>query len=146
MNKYLINSRIKIPNWIMDIKYNSKIFPNWKKHDFIKNWANCQVYAYELLRFNWKIVPDLRSSELWKDTEYSVEVIDYKPLDLLFFNNTNKSWWAHVGLYIWNNKVLHNTNKIWKPVIWGLDFFGKYDEYRILLWGKRFINTQRELN
>ena len=139
MNKSLINSKIKIPNWIMDIKYNSKVFPNWEKHDYILNWANCQVYAYEILRYNWKHVPDLRSSEMWEDINYSKKVNKYTPLDLLFFNKNAESWWAHVWLYIWNNKVIHNTNKTWWVEIWDLELFKEYDEYKVLLWWKRFI-------
>lgn len=46
----MINFDIKIPKWIMNIKYNSKIIPNWEKHDIIKFWSNCQVFAYEILR------------------------------------------------------------------------------------------------
>ena len=129
---------INFPEWAMDICYNAKIFPNGEKHDFIQKWANCQVYAYELLRFNWKKIPDLRSSEMWEDVDFSSKVFEYEPWDLLFFNNTDTAWWAHVGVHIWNNKVLHNSLKIWKPVIWDIDYFKKYDEYTILLWWKRF--------
>lgn len=142
MNKqFHLNTSINIPHWCFDITYNPKVFPNWEKHDLVKNWANCQVYAYELLRFNGKIVPDLRSSELWEDTEYSKIVSDYDPLDILFFNNTDTSWWAHLWVYIWNNKVLHNSKKIWKPEMWDLDDFKKNEEYKVLLWWKRFIKN-----
>lgn len=138
MNKYLKKSWIKILDWIMDIKYNPKIFPNWEVHDYIKNGANCQVYAYEILRLNWKNVPDLRSSEMWEDNKFSEKVKSVKILDLLFFNKNNEAWWSHVWLYIWNNKVIHNTNKTGWVEIWDLEEFKKYEDYKILLWWKRF--------
>lgn len=130
---------LKIPDWFMEIKYNPKIFPNWKIHDYKKDGANCQVFAYEILRLNWKNIPDLRSSEMWEDAYFSKEVDSYIPWDLLFFSSNNQSWWAHVWLYIWNNKVIHNTNKTWWVEIWDLEDFKQYEEYKNLLWWKRFI-------
>lgn len=130
---------IKLPDWFMDIIYNPKIFPNWELHDCKKNGANCQVYAYEILRLNWKNVPDLRSSEMWVDNKFSFEVHNYEELDLIFFNNSSESYWAHVWLYIWDNKVLHNTNKTGWVEIWNLEQFKNYEDYQFILWWKRFI-------
>jgi hypothetical protein len=139
MNKDLKKSWIKIPKWILEIIYNPKIFPNWEVHDYVKDGANCQVFAYEILKFNWKKVPDLRSSEMWADNKISFEVHDFEKLDLIFFNNSTESYWAHVWLYIWNNKVIHNTNKTWWVEIWDLEEFRKYEDYQFILWWKRFF-------
>lgn len=75
---------------------------------------------------------------MWEDKEFSREVKELEVLDLLFFNNINKPWGAHVWLYIWNNMVIHNTNKTGKVEIWDLDNFNNYEEYKVLLWAKRF--------
>jgi hypothetical protein len=123
----------------MDIKYNSKIIPDWKKHDIQLSWANCQVYAYEILRYNGLLVPDLRSSELWTCPNCSrIISCDYELLDILFFNETNDSWGAHLGVYIWDNKILHNSKDIGNPEIIDIWDFTKIKKYSCLLWGKRF--------
>ena len=62
---------IKFPERYMDIVYNPSIVPDKKEKNIINTGANCQVYAYELLRFNNKNIPDYRSRELWEDTIYS---------------------------------------------------------------------------
>lgn len=129
-----------IPRWLVNIKYNARIIPNGKKHDIEKTGANCQVFAYYLLRHHCLNVPDFRSSELWEDTQYSTEVSgDYQPLDLLFFHKENKSYGAHIAVYIGNNKVLHLSKKEGFPVVWDMDSFKEYPEYQFLLGGKRFL-------
>ena len=67
---------MNIPEWLMKINYNGKIIPNGKEYDLMKTGANCQVFAYYILRLNNRIVPDFRSSELWADVEYSELVKD----------------------------------------------------------------------
>ena len=132
------NNGIVFPYWYMDIPYNSKVIPNWMIHDIQLSWANCQVYAYEILRYNTIFVPDFRSRELWDDSEYSrVIPSEFEPLDILFFNKTNDPWGAHLGVYIWNNKVLHNSKDIWFPTIFDIEDFKKIHSYSCFLWGKR---------
>jgi lipoprotein Spr len=123
----------------MDIRYNSSIIPDWNKKDIIHTGANCQVYAYEILRFNNKNIPDYRSSELWEDTLYSSIVSsEYHPWDILFFNKNNDPYGAHLGIYLWDNKILHNSKDIWKPAISELNDFKKIEKYKCLIWAKRF--------
>lgn len=140
-NNFLENDFIIIPNYFMNIFYNSKIIPNWTKYDIIKTWANCQVFSYELLRFNNKKIPDLRSSELWEDNIYSKVIFDdFKPLDILFFNSKTEYYWAHIWVYIWDNKVLHISKDIWYPVIWKIKDFENVEKYKFFLWAKRFFD------
>ena len=137
------NKNIKLPPWYMDIKYNPKIIPYWICHDIQLSWANCQVYAYEILRFNDLFVPDLRSSELWSDSKDSTTISDnYELLDILFSNENNDSWGAHLGLYIWENKVLHNSKDIWWPAIFDIWDFTKINKYSCFLWGKRLKQSK----
>lgn len=46
--------------------------------------ANCQLFAYEFLRYHGLEIPDFRSSELWGDQEYTCITVTLKPLDLIF--------------------------------------------------------------
>lgn len=69
--------------------------------------ANCQVFAYELLRVNGLNVPNDRSSELWADQNYSKEVTEFQPLDIMMYNNKPESYGAHVGVYVGDGMVLH---------------------------------------
>ncbi len=131
---------INIPSWLMDISYNGRIFPNGTTHDMTKMGANCQVFAYYLLRSHGLIVPDYRSSELWADTEFSALISEnYQPLDILFFHKTSNSYGAHVAVYIGNNQAIHLSKQEGKPVIWDIDTFFQYPKYEFLLGGKRFF-------
>ncbi|MGK0387930.1 MAG: lipoprotein Spr [Maribacter sp.] len=124
----------------MDIKYNPRIIPNGEEHDIINNGANCQVYAYNLLRHNNLFVPDLRSSELWTDTEYSTLITgNYQALDILFFHKKNDAYGAHLAIFLGDNKAIHNAKKIGLPIIWDIDTFFQYPVYQFLLGGKRFF-------
>jgi len=130
---------IKFPERYMDIVYNPSIVPDKKEKNIINTGANCQVYAYELLRYNNKNIPDYRSKELWEDTIYSNIVSwEYELLDVLFFNKENNPYGAHLGVYIWDNKVLHNSKDIWKPAIFELDDFLRKEKYQFCIWAKRF--------
>src|SRR5258707_14616877 len=50
--------------------------------------ANCQAFAYALLRHFGRDVSDFRSSDLWEDTRETERVAELAPLDLLLFNRT----------------------------------------------------------
>lgn len=134
------NQQIEIPEWMMQVKYNGRIIPNGTAHDIAKTGANCQVFAFHLLRHYDRFVPGLRSSELWEDTSFSKKIIEnYEPLDLLFFHKKNEAYGAHIAIYIGNNQAIHNTKKIGLPIIWDIDAFSKHPEYTFLLGAKRFF-------
>ena len=135
------DSSILVPEWIMGILYNGKVIPNGEEHKMKVHGANCQVYAYQFLRYNGYFVPDYRSKELWEDEKYSHTVESFQPLDILFFNKTDETWWAHVWIYIWDNKIIHNSFDIGKPAIWNFDEFEKNDKYKVFIGAKRFCKT-----
>jgi murein DD-endopeptidase / murein LD-carboxypeptidase len=120
-----------------DSKYDASKYPGSGKCDGLKNGSNCQYFAYELLRHFGYTVPDLRSSDLWEDTEYSEIVNEFEPLDILFFNTDSKSYGAHVGLYIGAGKVIHLSKEVGYPTIWSLEEFQSRDHYSCLIGGKR---------
>lgn len=133
------NENIAFPQELMAVKYNGKIIPNGKTHDMLKTGANCQVFAYHILRLNGFKVPDYRSSELWSDTEFSTVIQDnFQPLDILFFNKTENAYGAHIAVYLGNNQAIHLAKSIGKPVIWTIEEFLKLEKYQVLIGGKRF--------
>ena len=133
-------TKIEIPDWLMQINYNGKIIPNDTSHNIAKTGANCQVFAYHLLRSHQFIVPEYRSSELWADTEFS-EVIteNFQPLDILFFHKKEESYGAHIAIYLGNDKAIHLSKKVGKPVVWDMKTFFEYPRYQFLLGAKRFF-------
>lgn len=56
--------------------------------------ANCQLFAYEFLRGHGFVIPALRSSDLWKDTEHTFAVAFPEPFDLA--NNARR-----VPVFLW---------------------------------------------
>ena len=123
----------------MDIQYNGKIIPNGKEHDLLVSGANCQVFAYQLLRDHGKYVPELRSSELWADQDYSEVVTgNYQALDIAFFNKTSEAWGAHVGVFMNDREILHLAKKEGNPVVWTIQQFLMSPLYRVMLGAKRF--------
>lgn len=133
---------IVIPPSSFHIKYNYDVNPENPETDLFKTGSNCQIFAYELLRLNGKRVPNLWSDQMWNDTEYSTTVFDgkYQPLDLLFFNMTDKPHSAHVGVYIGENQVIYNSKQVGHVSIWTLDDFAGTDRYKVILGGKRIKN------
>lgn len=143
-------TNILIPSTLMTLSYNGKIFPkeepllenNYTLEVLRQTGANCQIFAYLLLRHYDFIVPNYRSSELWADTEFSKEIQEnYEPLDILFFNKTSESYGAHLAVYIGNNKAIHLSKTNNMPVIWDIETFFEDARYTVLLGGKRFSNS-----
>lgn len=135
----MYNQQIKFPEWTMKIKYNYDIIPQSYSQNIIKLGANCQTFACEFLKFNNLYVPLLRSSELWKDTKYSMNVIEYRPLDVLFLNSKPEAYGAHIVVYLGENKVIHNSKKVGGVSICTIDSLLNEESYKYIIGGKRFI-------
>lgn len=128
-----------LPARFFNAKYDGTKYPGSGNCNGIENGANCQYFAYELLKHFGYIVPDLRSSDLWADNIHTKEVHSFEPLDLLFFNENADSYGAHVGVYLGGGKVVHLSKEIGHPVIWDLSEFEKRPRYSNLLGGKRVV-------
>lgn len=59
--------------------------------------ANCQVFAYEVLRHFGLAAPAVRSDQPWAGTQTTVRVPTARSLGLLLFNATGDAYGAHVG-------------------------------------------------
>ncbi len=134
--------QISIPIRFFDSTYDSSRYPGSSKCDGIENGANCQYFAYELLRYYGYIVPNLRSSDLWEDDTYTERVDSFEPLDILFFNKDPESYGAHVGIYIGANKVIHLSKEVGYPTVWDMKEFKLREQYSCLLGGKRFKESK----
>ncbi|WP_322619947.1 hydrolase [Streptomyces acidicola] len=99
--------------------------------------ANCQLFAYEVLRLYGIDVPAWRSSELWDDTGRTVRVSEAEPLDLALFNATENAWGAHVGVVVGERRVLHLSAEVGHPAVWSMADFAARDRYRNLIGFKR---------
>ena len=73
---------IEVPDFLKGVRYHAMNHPGAPVED-LSGGANCHVFAYRLLQHHGLQPPWLRSRELWEDTEHTVEVTDFEPLDLL---------------------------------------------------------------
>lgn len=100
--------------------------------------ANCQHFAYELLRHFGRTVEDLRSSELW-DSAGSLRVeAPFEPLDLLLFNPTSDAYGAHIAVFTGDGEAIHLSKRVGKPAVWRIEQFLELPEYCVLIGGKRY--------
>lgn len=99
--------------------------------------ANCQLFAYEVLRLFGFDPPDLRSSELWADTEFTEQVAEPRPYDLVLFNATRNPWGAHVGVCADDEQILHLCAEIGHPAVWTWQDFRTRPRYQTLIGAKR---------
>ena len=128
----------EIPAHFWAIHYDFAGFP---APDLSKG-ANCQAFAYALLRHFGRTISDLRSSDLWEDTRETVRVAGaLEPLDLLLFGPTTDAYGAHIGVYLGEGRVIHLAKRVGKPVIWPIEHFARESGYEIFIGAKRVISA-----
>src|SRR5687767_7490333 len=98
-------SAVDIPDSFWSVRYNGACYPGAASG--LAQGANCQLFAYELLRHHGLLLPAFRSSDLWADTEFTEAVSVPEPLDLLLFNKAAEAWGAHVAVYLGDGKAIH---------------------------------------
>ncbi|WP_218575018.1 hypothetical protein [Reyranella sp. CPCC 100927] len=108
----------------------------------IEAGANCQNFAYELLRHFGRYVPHLRSSDLWDDTAHTIAADAYEPLDLLLFNRTRSAWGAHVAVYVGDDQAIHLSRRVGLAAVWSLAKFAAQAEYQIIIGAKRPVSIE----
>jgi hypothetical protein len=95
-------------------------------------FAKCQ-----LLRYFGKRIPDFRSSDLWEDVDFTLEVSSFERLDLLLYNSTPRSWGAHVAVFLGEHRIIHLSRELVRPVIWTHEQFLGTSKYRYFIGAKR---------
>lgn len=129
-----------IPARFWQATYDQAHDPNSPVLNPMAQGANCQNFAYELLRHVGRHVPYLRSSNLWEDTEHTTIAAEPRALDLLLFNRSTNSWGAHVALHVGDDQAIHLSKKIGEPVVWPLARFREQAEYAVFIGAKRVKN------
>lgn len=112
----------------------------------LEGGANCQQYAYELLRHYGLEPPTVRSSELFADEASSRHVTEPGPLDLLLFNRTDDPYGAHVAVYLGQGRAVHLSLEVGRPVVWPLEEFFRHERYRTLVGIKRITRRSCPLD
>jgi len=130
-------SNLSVPIHFFDAYYDGLKYPGSSKCKGIKNGANCQYFAYELLRYFGLTIPDFRSSNLWEDNISTRKVKALQPLDLVLFNKTKNAYSAHVGVYLGNDKIIHLSKEVGYPTVWDFRDFKKRENYKIFIGAKR---------
>lgn len=135
----LSRSPIDIPECFRDVRYNLDHFPGAPGVQGVTGGANCQQYAYSILRHYGFAVPDFRSSDLWEDTVHTRISGDMQPFDLVLVHSEPNAWGAHVGLCVGGGLVLHLSRKIDAPAIETLEEMQARHEYRHLIGFKTVL-------
>jgi hypothetical protein len=131
---------IDLPDAYWDVRYVGARYPGAPvvlRNPDLTEGANCQLFAFEVLRHFGLAPPELRSSELWLDTAATQRVTVPKPLDLVLLNATRDPWGAHIGLWAGDDQVLHLCAEVGRPALWNLAMFAARPSYRTLVGFKR---------
>jgi murein DD-endopeptidase / murein LD-carboxypeptidase len=126
---------LNTPPHFRHVRYNAACYPGVAQG--LGAGANCQHFAYELLRHFGLTVPHFRSSELWEDTNHTKKVIALEPLDLLLWNKTQEARGAHVGVYLGDDQIIHLSKAIGTASIWTLKEFQQHEQYTYFIGAKR---------
>ncbi|MFJ5708731.1 hydrolase [Streptomyces sp. NPDC093105] len=132
----------RLPAGFWTVRYDGSRFPGAAvaaARPGLAAGANCQLFAYEVLRHFGLTPPELRSSELWEDAESTVRVPAARPLDLLLYNATDDAYGAHVGVDAGDGGILHLCAEVGRPVVWRPEDFAARERYRVLLGVKRVL-------
>ena len=127
----------RLPACAWEVPYVGARVPGPPGEDGIKDGANCQRYAYWLLRLFGHNMPPLRSSQLWEDEQATVRVATYEPLDLLLFSADGRAYGAHVGVYLGGGRVLHLCREVGRPAVWTLADFAARPRSAVIVGAKR---------
>jgi hypothetical protein len=133
---------IELPDSFWEVRYVGARYPGSPAvlaRPGLADGANCQLFAYEVLRHFGYDPPDLRSSELWDDTAATQEVAVPRPLDLVLVNSSKDAWGAHVGVWADDGRVLHLCAETGRPALWSLEMFAARPSYRELVGYKRVV-------
>jgi len=136
---------IELPDSFWEVRYVGARYPGSPAvlaNPGLADGANCQLFAFEVLRHFGYDPPDLRSSELWDDTESTQRVVVPRPLDLVLVNSSKDAWGAHIGLWAGDDSVLHLCAEAGRPALWSLAMFTARPSYRELVGYKR-VTTRR---
>lgn len=103
--------------------------------------SNCQRFAYGVLSLFDLNCPPLRSSNLWKENDVTSFVSEPEPLDIVFFNGSDESYGAHIGIHMAPGEVLHLSKEIGIPTVWTYEEFAIRPRYSTIIGLKRVLRN-----
>lgn len=131
-----------IPDRLWRVPYNAQRYPGAPGTTGLDGGANCQLFAYELLRVFGLVLPPFRSSDLWEDTNHTIVVgAPFEPLDLLLFNRTSEAYGAHVAVGLGGDQAIHLSRRMGRPVVWPIGRFHVESDYAVLIGAKRPVRN-----
>ncbi|MEU3708857.1 hypothetical protein [Streptomyces catenulae] len=146
-----------LPAALRDIAYSAARHPGARSPDGpssdgsgapdLSAGANCQLYAYAVLRHHGLTAPPLRSAELWADTAATRRVTVARPLDLVLFDGgpvagRPEGYGAHVGVHLGPDRVLHLCKEVGRPAVWRYAEFAARARYARTLGIKRVVRDR----
>ena len=126
-----------LPAWMWEVPFVPDRYPGAVPRAGLRAGGNCQLFAYEVLACFGFSVPDLRSAELWRDTEHTAVVLTPRPLDLALFHDRQQAYGAHVGVVVSGTEVLHLCPEEGRPAVWTWEQFAATPRYAHLVGIKR---------
>lgn len=132
-----------IPSSYWGIPYSGKHHPGGGSSTNVFEGANCQSFAYAVLRLFGRRIPDFRFSDLWLDRGSTIVADEPRVLDLALFGGGENAWGAHVGVYLGDGRVLHLCKEEGFPALWTLGEFRSRPRYRPLVGFKRCVTGFR---
>ncbi|MGO6853877.1 hypothetical protein ACCS68_26180 [Rhizobium beringeri] len=135
----LSRSPVEIPPQFWGVRYKGEHFPGARDVRGVEGGANCQQYAYSMLKHFGFQLPDFRSSDLWDDTVDTAVSQEMKLFDLVLLNGEPRSFGAHVGLSLGQRLVLHLSKRIGFPAIETLEQMQDRHEHRFLIGFKAVL-------
>jgi hypothetical protein len=128
---------LSLPSSFLDVPYDAARYPGAPGVRGLAGGANCQQFAYELLRHFGRSISGFRSRELWLDEAETERVDALEPLDLLLFNDTDDPFGAHVAVYLGDGMAAHLSKQVGRAAVWALEDFACCPDYRVLIGVKR---------
>nr|WP_246102556.1 cell wall hydrolase [Streptomyces piniterrae] len=136
-----------LPEALRNVPYSGARYPGAETPDCahgLAGGANCQRYAYAVLRHFGLLIPPLRSAELWADTGATCKADPPQPLDLVLFDGGRAEgrpagYGAHVGVHLGPDRVLHLCREIGRPAVWTYADFAARPRYARFLGAKRAV-------
>jgi len=127
-----------LPAVFHEVRYAGERHPGAVAIDALAGGANCQLYAYAVLRHHGFLIPPVRSSELWSDVSSTQHVLaPYRLFDLLLVSDTAEAHGAHVGVFVSSDEVLHLCREVGVPAVWPLADFARRERYATIVGVKR---------
>ncbi|MFI2240533.1 cell wall hydrolase [Streptomyces chrestomyceticus] len=141
----------RLPAALRDVPYDGARHPGAPpppgRHPYdVTAGANCQLYAYAVLRHFGREVPPLRSAELWADTAATVRAEPPGLLDLVLFDagevpERPAGYGAHVGVHLGPDQVLHLCKEAGRPAVWTYADFARRTRYARFLGAKQVLTA-----